>query len=61
MVADDLFWICFGISLFFNVVLTMMYMRLLRQKKQISSFKVDMLNTIFYRDLTNNKQNKQNK
>lgn len=58
MAACDLLWICFGISLSFNIALVVMYARVLRQKKQISSFKVDMLNMIFYKDLTNNKQNK---
>ena len=53
--ANNLPWICFGVSVFFNIVSVFLYVRLSRQTKDIRTFKVDTLNTIFYRDLTKEK------
>lgn len=54
--TNNLPWICFGVSAFFNIVSVFLYVRLSRQTKDIRTFKVDTLNTIFYRDLTKEKK-----
>jgi len=47
--------ILLSISAFFNLIAVILYVRLLKRMKDVRTFRVDTLNTIFYKDKINRK------